>query len=229
MPLRWTLRVPRLKHCHRGSDPLRVHGAMARRVRPPRMDREWGGAWGRFRAHLSAASTRRFHQISFPGECDGAADGNRTHVCAWATHGSATEPRTLVHRAGLEPAKPIGTWFTARPRCRWRICALLLRWVRAILRSPAPRVGGRLTVRTPHLAVPTRFQDGVPATPAEPSVLDVSARLERATPAFGRRCSDPLSYETMPRPRAARPSRGSPPSSRAGSRAETSAWQPAAR
>ena len=25
------------------------------------------GAWGRFRAHLSAASTRRFHQISFPG------------------------------------------------------------------------------------------------------------------------------------------------------------------
>ena len=26
------------------------------------------GAWGRFRAHLSAASTRRFHQISFPGE-----------------------------------------------------------------------------------------------------------------------------------------------------------------
>src|SRR6185503_9057674 len=31
-------------------------------------------------------------------------------------------------------------------------------------------VGGRLTVRTPHLAVPTRFQDGLPATPAEPSV-----------------------------------------------------------
>src|SRR5512145_1143230 len=27
--------------------------------------------------------------------------------------------------------------------------------------------------------------------------MDVSARLERATPAFGRRCSDPLSYETM--------------------------------
>jgi hypothetical protein len=26
------------------------------------------GAWGRFRAHLSAASARRFHQISFPGE-----------------------------------------------------------------------------------------------------------------------------------------------------------------
>ena len=25
------------------------------------------GAWGRFRPHLSAASTRRFHQISFPG------------------------------------------------------------------------------------------------------------------------------------------------------------------
>jgi hypothetical protein len=33
------------------------------------------------------------------------------------------------------------------------------------------RFGGRLTVRTPHLAVPTRFQDGLPATPAEPSVV----------------------------------------------------------
>src|SRR5262245_46080322 len=53
-----------------------------------------------------------------------------------------------------------------------------------------------MTVRTPHLAVPTRFQDGVPATPAEPSVLDVSGRLERATSAFGWRRSDPLSYET---------------------------------
>ena len=26
------------------------------------------GAWGRFRAHLSAFSAQRFHQISFPGE-----------------------------------------------------------------------------------------------------------------------------------------------------------------
>src|SRR6516165_3797851 len=57
-------------------------------------------------------------------------------------------------------------------------------------------VGGRLAVRTPHLAVPTRFQDGLPATPAEPSVMAVSARLERATSAFGRRRSPPLSYET---------------------------------
>ena len=69
-----------------------------------------GGARGRFRAHLSAASTRRFHQISFPGELSiGAADGNRTHVCALATHGSSIELRTLVHRAGLEPAEPEGT------------------------------------------------------------------------------------------------------------------------
>lgn len=57
-------------------------------------------------------------------------------------------------------------------------------------------VGGRLTVRTPHLAVPTRFQDGLPATPAEPSLLDVSARFERAASAFGRRRSLQLSYET---------------------------------
>jgi hypothetical protein len=67
------------------------NGAMARWVRPPRRH----GAWGRFRAHLSAASARRFHQISFPGEFRiGAADGNRTHVCALATHGSAIELRT---------------------------------------------------------------------------------------------------------------------------------------
>jgi hypothetical protein len=26
------------------------------------------GAWGRFRAHLSAASAQRCHQISYPGE-----------------------------------------------------------------------------------------------------------------------------------------------------------------
>ena len=87
-------------------------------LRVQRSDGEMGltpanehGAWGRFRAHLSAASTRRFHQISFPGEFRiGAADGNRTHVCALATHGSAIELRTLlVHRAGLEPAEPEGT------------------------------------------------------------------------------------------------------------------------
>ena len=76
--------------------------------------RECGGAWGRFRAHLSAASTRRFHQISFPGGIEsGAADRNRTRICAVAPRGSAIELRTpipgMVHRAGLEPAKRIGT------------------------------------------------------------------------------------------------------------------------
>jgi hypothetical protein len=55
------------------------------------------GAWGRFRPHLSAASMRRFHQISFPGGIEsGAADGNRTRVCAVAPRGSAIELRTLV-------------------------------------------------------------------------------------------------------------------------------------
>src|SRR3981081_544562 len=94
----------------------------------------------------------------------GAADRDRTCVCAVAPHGSAIELRT---RDGAGAFAVASTSF-----------------------------GGRLRVRTPHLAVPTRFQDGLPATPAEPSVLDVSARLERAAPAFGRRCSDPLSYET---------------------------------
>ena len=109
-----TLVLPRATERWRdGSDP---HG--------------WGdGAWGRFRAHLSAASTRRFHQISFPGGIErGAADRNRTRVCAVVPLGSAIELRTpelsgVVHRAGLEPAKPEGTWFTAKPRCRLSICA----------------------------------------------------------------------------------------------------------
>ena len=76
-----------------GSDPApRATERWRERVQPPRID----GAWGRFRAHLSAASARRFHQISFPGEFRiGAADGNRTHVCALATHGSTIELRTL--------------------------------------------------------------------------------------------------------------------------------------
>ena len=50
-----------------------------------------------------------FTRLASQANVIGAADGNRTHVCAWATHGSAIELRTLVHRAGLEPAKHIGT------------------------------------------------------------------------------------------------------------------------
>src|SRR5512145_2376450 len=51
--------------------------------------------------------------------------------------------------------------------------------MRAILAIARTRVGGRLTVRTPHLAVPTRFQDGLPATPAEPSDHVVCPPRER--------------------------------------------------
>jgi hypothetical protein len=86
----------------------------------------------RMRCDLSAASTRRFHQISFPGNCSwcGRRESNpclcvvTQHAFGMtATHGSAIELRTLVHRAGLEPAKPEGSWFTARPRCHLSICA----------------------------------------------------------------------------------------------------------
>jgi hypothetical protein len=100
-----TLRVPRMGLL-RGPAPC---SACTERWREGSDPHELGGAWGRFRAHLSAASTRRFHQISFPGELRiGAADGNRTHVCTLATLGSAIELR-LVHRAGLEPAEPEST------------------------------------------------------------------------------------------------------------------------
>src|SRR4029450_12022698 len=100
-----------------------------------------------------------------------------------------------VHRAGREPAEPKRHLIYSQARCHLSICACSLIGAGELVIART-YVGGRLTVRTPHLAVPTRFQDGLPATPAEPSVLDVSARFERAASAFGRRCCDPLSYET---------------------------------
>jgi hypothetical protein len=50
------------------------------------------GAQGRFRAHLSAASAQRFHQISFLGEI-GADAGNRTRTSGVALQRSAIELR----------------------------------------------------------------------------------------------------------------------------------------
>ena len=53
--------------CPRGPDPSACRArSCGERARPPRMHDT--GAWSRFRARLSAASARRFHQISFPGE-----------------------------------------------------------------------------------------------------------------------------------------------------------------
>jgi hypothetical protein len=169
---------------------LRVHGAMARKGLTPRI--EDIGAWGRFRAHLSAASTRRFHQISFPGGIEsGAADGNRTRVCAVAPRGSAIELRTRAQSRTRTCGARRHLIYSQASLPLEYLC-VVLRMARATSRSPALVFGGRLTVRTPHLAVPTRFRDGLPATPAEPSFfLDVSARFERATSAFGRRRSRP--------------------------------------
>src|SRR5262245_62756289 len=87
----------------------------------PRIGRD--GAWGRFRAHLSAASTRRFHQISFPGEWLMVRPTGIEPVSVWWRRTALPLSYGRVHRAGLEPAKPKGTWFTARPRCRLSICA----------------------------------------------------------------------------------------------------------
>jgi hypothetical protein len=150
--------------------------------------REWGGAWGRFRAHLSAASTRRFHQISFPGGLDGAADGNRTRVGAWATRGSAIELRTLCLSGAQSRTRTCGALghliysqaslpleYLCEFGCGGRTCTCGLRVMspascccstprreaRATARSPAPGFGGRLTVRTPHpLGCPPVFKTG---------------------------------------------------------------------
>jgi hypothetical protein len=124
----------------------------------------------------------------------GAADRNRTCVCAVAPHGSAIELRTRAQsRTRTCEAKRHLIYSQASLPLEY-LCVIGRAGDLGIART---YVGGRLTVRTPHLAVSTRFQDGVPATPAEPSnFLDVSARFERATSTFGRRRSDPLSYET---------------------------------
>jgi hypothetical protein len=59
-------------------------------------------------------------------------------------------------------------------------------------------VGGRLTVRTPHLAVPPVFKTGCrPLQRNLPISWTSRVRFERATSAFGRWRSHPLSYETM--------------------------------
>jgi hypothetical protein len=50
--------------------PLPTRRAQRRRFCPPYEAVPDIGARGRFRAHLSAASTQRFHQISFPGELE---------------------------------------------------------------------------------------------------------------------------------------------------------------
>jgi hypothetical protein len=173
----------------------------------------------------------------------GAADGNRTRVCALATHGSAIELRThrtqawcggcATNKAGAQSrTRTCG----ARRHLIYSQASLPLEYLCAFARigagDPAiarTLIGGRLTVRTPHLAVPTCFQDGLPATPAEPSVfLVVSARFERATSAFGRRRSRPSELRDEVRLRVACPSRGSPPNSHADNRVGTRAWQPAA-
>ena len=112
-----------------------------------------------------------------------------------ATHGSAIELRTRAQSR----TRTCG----ARRHLIYNQASLPLEYLCVLVRIGTGHlaiartsIGGRLTVRTPHLAVPTRFQDGLPATPAEPSVMDASARFERATPASGWRRSDPLSYET---------------------------------
>src|SRR5262245_7701215 len=88
-------------------------------------------------------------------------------------------------------------------------------------------VGGRLTVRTPHLAVPTRFQDGLPATPAEPSgrldaILTRSLRLRTAALS----AAELRDGIRLPAPH---PNRDSPSSSRADGQVGMCAWQPATR
>src|SRR5262249_5727852 len=72
-----------------GSDPANGHGA-----------------WGRFRAHLSAASTRRFHQISFPGEWLMVRPTGIEPVSVRWRRTALPLSYGRVHRAGLEPAKP---------------------------------------------------------------------------------------------------------------------------
>jgi hypothetical protein len=68
---RWTIgecvgQAPKLR-LPRGPDPSAPRARSdGEKGSDPANARSW--SWGRFRDHLSAASTRRFHQISFPGK-----------------------------------------------------------------------------------------------------------------------------------------------------------------
>ena len=185
-----TLHVPRLG-LPRGPDPC---SACTEQWRDGSDPREWKVPGVGFEPTSPRLQRGAFTRSASQANSVGAADGNRTHVCALATHGSATELRTLRGAQGR-----IRTC-RARRHLIYNQASLPLEDLCVVScgRSAVARscVGGRLTVRPPPLRVPTRFQDGLPATPAEPSVPDVSARIERATSAFGRRRPAPLSYET---------------------------------
>jgi hypothetical protein len=74
---------------------------------------EW--CLGRFRAHLSAASTRRFHRLASQAGLKVVRPTGiepmsaRWHRAALPLSYGRPKLPGMVHRAGLEPAKPEGT------------------------------------------------------------------------------------------------------------------------
>jgi hypothetical protein len=139
-----------------------------------------------------------------PRRLRGAADGNRTHVCAPATHGSAIELRTLDRVGAQSRTRTCGArrhliYSQASLPLEYLcvfVCVCLCELARTTLQTPAPRCWWKVdgSNATPCGAHP--FSRRVAGRSSGTFLLDVSARFERATSAFGQRRSVPLSYET---------------------------------
>jgi hypothetical protein len=115
------------------------------------------GAWGRFRAHLSASSGRRFHQISFPGELE-RSGGIEPLVGSLATSCSAIELRPRGGAWSESNHLPEGTAFTARRRHQPVLTCTLQNWLRARKSNPAVPAyeTGRVTRPLPAIMAESR-------------------------------------------------------------------------
>jgi hypothetical protein len=126
----------------RGGQRSRVGDWLAGRSR----EAAKAGAWGWFRANLSAFSVRCFHQISFPGILTSACEP-KPQRSVFAKASTDTRPmrpcppkpwrRRVVRTAGIEPAPP-----------EWRSGTLPLSHVRVVVgASPRIRTSRRPTCR----------------------------------------------------------------------------------
>jgi hypothetical protein len=129
------------------------------------------GAWGRFRAHLSASSARRCHQISFPGEVERTA---RIELASsrWRRDALPLSYVRVVGRDRFERPQHKGGAFTAP----WaRQCPACPRLVAG--RGVAPRSQRLMRPRGSLTDLPAaRMADG---EGVEPSTLKGLARFSR--------------------------------------------------
>ena len=134
--------------------------------------------------------------------------GNDPASSRWQREALPLSYGRVVCGAGFEPAKDRAVGFTDRFRwplgyphafgSREALSRALPVMSRAGPRACLQQVGGSVRVRTPYLiGIRAGFQDRLPATPADASVLVVARGLEPRASRFGTECSVRLSYATF--------------------------------